>query len=255
MTQWIPTVRERGGEGYTTTNQIWQWWWQWKGWERGRGWFRTTNTTTTIKNLNISLNNQPFELVHSSLTVLDGDDNDDDEMMMMTTTMIITRWRQRWRPKTVMRLRMTKTMMTRWQRRQLRWQIWWQRRRRRPSTTATTMIKTTYELLFDVVVIVHWLPAPRRTHDRRTYVDCCIFNWGSSSSSSRRQILWQRQRRRPTTTATTMIKTTYDSLFDVVVIVHRLPAPRWTHDQRTYDDCCIFNWGSSSSSSSLVVST
>jgi hypothetical protein len=43
------------------------------------------------KGLNISLNNQPFELVHSSLTVLDGDDNDDDEMMMMTTTMIMTR--------------------------------------------------------------------------------------------------------------------------------------------------------------------
>ena len=40
--------------------------------------------------LKFRLNNQPFELVHSWWTVLDGDDNDDDEMMMMTTTMIMT---------------------------------------------------------------------------------------------------------------------------------------------------------------------
>jgi hypothetical protein len=39
------------------------------------------------KGLNFRLNNQPFELVHSWWTVLDGD----DEMMMMTTTMIMTR--------------------------------------------------------------------------------------------------------------------------------------------------------------------
>ncbi len=51
--QGIPTVRERGGEGYTTTNQIWQWQWQWKGPERGRGWCRTTNTTTTITKASI----------------------------------------------------------------------------------------------------------------------------------------------------------------------------------------------------------
>ncbi len=43
------------------------------------------------KGLNFRLNNQPFELVHSWWTGLDGDDNNDDEMMMTTTTMTMTR--------------------------------------------------------------------------------------------------------------------------------------------------------------------